>query len=61
VKGNVGFIEYNGQVGYSKVRDLTLYQTLLRYGSERSLNHPLRLYDSASVFNLQFTAKIKPA
>ncbi|MFM8485621.1 MAG: hypothetical protein ACKOCH_04750, partial [Bacteroidota bacterium] len=28
VKGNVGFIEYNGQVGYSKVRDLTLYQTL---------------------------------
>lgn len=61
VKGNVGFIEYNGQVGYSRVRDLTLYQTLFYTDPNgASITRFATLYDSASVFNLQFTAKIRP-
>jgi len=61
VKGNVGFIEYNGQVGYSKVNNLTMYQTLFETDQNgASLTRFATLYDSASIFNLQFTAKIKP-
>ena len=61
VKGNVGFIEYNGQVGYSKVGDLALYQTLFYTDlNGASITRFATLYDSASIFNLQFTAKIKP-
>ncbi len=61
VKGNVGFIEYNGQVGYSKAKDLTLYQTLFETDATgASRTRFAALYDSASIFNIQFTAKIKP-
>lgn len=61
VKGNVGFIEYNGQVGYSRVNDLALYITFFEKDqSGVPLTRFATLYDSASVFNLQFTAKIKP-
>jgi len=61
VKGNVGFIEYNAQIGYNKANDLALYQTIFQPDpSGALLARFATLYDSASIFNMQFTAKIKP-
>ncbi|MBL7827186.1 MAG: hypothetical protein JNJ57_11175 [Saprospiraceae bacterium] len=61
VKGNLGFIEYNGQLGYSKGSNLALYQT--RFETDltgQTLTRFHVLYDTVKIFNIQGTAKIKP-
>ncbi|MDO8367079.1 MAG: hypothetical protein Q7T20_09795 [Saprospiraceae bacterium] len=57
VKGNFGWIEYNGQVGYSKASDLALYQTLF---TQEGITRFTILYDTLKIFNLQGTIKFSP-
>ncbi|HAD12260.1 MAG TPA: hypothetical protein DCF33_07455 [Saprospirales bacterium] len=57
VKGNFGWLEYNGQVGYSKASNLALHQTrfepdgITRFGV---------VYDTVKIFNIQGTIKFSP-
>ena len=57
VKGNFGWLEYNGQVGYSKASDLALHQTLF---TNEGITRFRVIYDTVRIFNLQGTVKIKP-
>lgn len=60
VKGNLGFIEYNGQVGYSKASDLALFQTLFQTDVDgQVLTRFHVMYDTVKIFNIQGTAKVK--
>lgn len=54
VKGNLGWLEYSGQAGYSEARDLALYQTLFQGDN---ITRFQVLYDTAKIFNLQGTIK----
>jgi hypothetical protein len=57
LKGNLGFIEYSAQGGYSTASNLALFQTLFE------TDEPTRfkvLYDSAKIVNLQGSIKIVP-
>lgn len=61
VKGNLGFIEYNGQVGYSKASNLALYQTRFETDIDgQVLTRFQVVYDTVKIFNIQGTAKIRP-
>ncbi|MBK8193930.1 MAG: hypothetical protein IPK76_12245 [Lewinellaceae bacterium] len=57
IKGDFGFLEYSGQLGYSKASDLALYQTdfqssgLTRFGI---------VYDTAKITSIQATVKVHP-
>jgi hypothetical protein len=55
LKGNLGFLEYSVQGGYSKASDLALYQTL--FGGEGITRFRI-LYDTAKVVNFQGSAKL---
>lgn len=57
VKGNLGWLEYNGQVGYSKASDLALHQTLF---SNEGITRFRVIYDTVRIFNLQGTVKLTP-
>jgi hypothetical protein len=57
VKGNFGWLEYNGQVGYSKASDLALHQTLF---TNEGITRFRVIYDTVRIFNLQGTVKITP-
>jgi len=57
VKGNFGWLEYNGQVGYSKASDLALHQTLF---SNEGITRFRVIYDTVRIFNLQGTIKLTP-
>jgi hypothetical protein len=57
VKGSFGWLEYHGQVGYSKASDLALHQT--RFEPEGITRFRV-LYDTVKVFNLQGTIKFSP-
>ncbi len=57
VKGNFGWLEYNGQVGYSKASDLALHQTLF---SNEGITRFRVIYDTVRIFNLQGTVKLTP-
>jgi hypothetical protein len=57
VKGNLGWIEYNGQVGYSKASDLALHQTLF---TPEGITRFQVIYDTVKIFNIQGTVKLKP-
>jgi len=57
VKGNLGWLDYNGQVSYSKASDLALYQTAI---DDRGIARFRTLYDTANIFSLQGTVKFSP-
>jgi len=57
VKGSFGWLEYNGQVGYSKASDLALHQTLF---TTEGITRFKVIYDTVKVFNIQGTIKLKP-
>lgn len=57
VKGNFGWLEYNGQVGYSKASDLALHQTLF---TSEGITRFQVVYDTVKIFNIQGTVKISP-
>jgi hypothetical protein len=57
VKGNFGWLEYNGQVGYSKTTDLALYQTNF---TPEGITRFKVLYDDVNIFNVQGTVKLSP-
>ncbi|MBP6810194.1 MAG: hypothetical protein KA138_01630 [Saprospiraceae bacterium] len=58
VKGSFGWLEYNGQVGYSKASDLALHQTL--FTAPDSITRFRVLYDTVKIFNVQGTIKFSP-
>ncbi|MFN0174897.1 MAG: hypothetical protein ACKVU0_09645 [Saprospiraceae bacterium] len=58
VKGNFGWLEYNGQVGYSKASDLALHQTL--FTAPDSITRFRVVYDTVKIFNVQGTIKFSP-
>lgn len=61
LKGNLGWIEYNGQVGYSKASNLALYQTLFETdGTAQTRTRFSVLYDTVKILNIQGTVKLVP-
>ena len=60
VKGNLGWLDYSGQVGYAKARDLALFQTRFETVSDAEVTRFSVLYDTATIFNLQGTVKLSP-
>lgn len=61
VKGNLGWLEYSGQGGYSKASDLALYETLFQTdGDGQVLTRFHILYDTVKIFNIQGTVKLTP-
>lgn len=57
VKGSFGWLEYNGQVGYSKASDLALHQTLF---TPEGITRFQVIYDTVKIFNVQGTVKFNP-
>ncbi|MBC7773837.1 MAG: hypothetical protein H7246_00255 [Phycisphaerae bacterium] len=57
VKGSFGWLEYNGQVGYSKTKDLALFQTLF---TPEGITRFQIIYDDVNMFNMQGTVKVSP-
>ncbi len=57
VKGNLGWLDYTGQVNYSKASDLALYQT--QYTSE-GITRFQAIYDTVKISNIQGTIKFSP-
>ncbi|HLP92845.1 MAG TPA: hypothetical protein VK168_02370 [Saprospiraceae bacterium] len=57
LKGNFGWLEYNGQVGYSKASDLALHQTSF---DQDGITRFRVLYDTVKMFNIQGTIKLNP-
>ncbi|MBN8680777.1 MAG: hypothetical protein J0M29_21310 [Chitinophagales bacterium] len=57
LKGNFGWLEYNGQVGYSKASDLALHQTSF---DQDGITRFRVLYDTVKMFNFQGTIKLNP-
>ncbi|MBL7806733.1 MAG: hypothetical protein JNN28_02900 [Saprospiraceae bacterium] len=57
VKGSFGWLEYNGQVGYSKASDLALHQTLFE---PDGITRFRVVYDTVKIFNIQGTIKLTP-
>jgi hypothetical protein len=61
VKGNLGWLEYNAQAGYSKASNLALYQTLFQTEQNgQAITRFQVLYDTVKIYNLQGTLKLKP-
>lgn len=57
VKGNLGWLDYSGQVNYSKASDLALFQT--QYTSEDITRFHV-MYDTVKISNIQGTIKFSP-
>ena len=57
VKGNLGWLDYTGQVNYSKASDLALFQT--QYTST-GITRFQALYDTVKISNIQGTVKFSP-
>lgn len=61
VKGNLGFAEYNAQIGYSKASDLALFQTLFQTDlNGDAITRFQVLYDTVKIANFQGTLKLSP-
>jgi len=61
VKGNLGWLEYNGQAGYSKASDLATYQTRFETDVDgQTITRFHVQYDTVKIFNLQGTVKLTP-
>jgi hypothetical protein len=57
LKGNLGFLEYTGQAGFSKASGLALF---LPFQTSEGITRFRTLYDTARIVNIQGTAKIIP-
>lgn len=57
LKGNLGWLEYNVQGGYSKASDLALHQTLF---TTEGITRFQVVYDTVKIVNFQGTVKIMP-
>ena len=57
LKGNLGWLDYTGQVNYSKASDLALFQT--QYTTE-GITRFHALYDTVKISNIQGTIKLSP-
>ncbi|MFN0033525.1 MAG: hypothetical protein ACKVUS_00575 [Saprospiraceae bacterium] len=61
IKGNLGWAEYNAQVGYSKASDLALYQTLFSTAPDsKGITRFQVIYDTVKIANFQGTLKLRP-
>jgi hypothetical protein len=58
VKGDLGWLDYSGQIGYSRASDLALYQTL---HTTEGITRFGVIYDTVDVVNVQGTVKLQPA
>lgn len=56
-KGDLGFLEYSGQIGYATANDLALFQTLF---TPEGITRFQVVYDTAKITNVQGTVKIRP-
>ena len=60
VRGNLGWLEYDGRVSYGKASDLALFQTLFDSTGRPGVTRFTVVYDSSSIFGIQGTIKLKP-
>lgn len=60
VRGNLGWLEYDGRVSYGKASDLALLQTLFDTTDRPGVTRFTAVYDTATVFGIQGTVKLKP-
>lgn len=56
IKGNLGWLNYSGQAGYATAEDLALHQAFI---TPEGITRFALLYDTAKIFNLQGTIKLK--
>ncbi|MBK8921019.1 MAG: TonB-dependent receptor [Saprospirales bacterium] len=59
VKGSLGWLDYQGQAGYGKAGDLALFQTQFDSVGRPGVTRFGVVYDSANIFNIQGTVKLK--
>lgn len=57
IRGDLGFLSYTAQAGYSTADNLALYQTFFA-GDE--ITRFRMIYDTAQIFNLQGTLRLQP-
>ncbi len=57
VKGNLGWLDYSGQIGYGTAKDLALFQTLFEAGQPTRFKV---IYDTVKIYNLQGSIKLTP-
>jgi len=55
IRGDFGWLDYSGQVGYAKASDLALYQATFT----DSLTRFTAIYDTVKITNIQGTVKVK--
>ncbi|TNE60580.1 MAG: hypothetical protein EP344_06945 [Bacteroidetes bacterium] len=60
VRGNLGWLEYDGRVIYGKASDMALYQTLFDSVGRPGVTRFTVLFDTTNVFGIQGTVKLKP-
>lgn len=60
LKGNLGWLEYNGQLSYGKASDLALFQARFDSVGRPGITRFGVVYDSVTVFGIQGTVKLKP-
>lgn len=57
VKGNIGWLDYNGQVSFANAKDLALFQPTF---DARGVTRFKTVYDTVKIFSLQGTVKVSP-
>lgn len=57
IRGDLGFVNYTAQVGYSTADNLALYQTTF---TTDGVTRFRLVYDTAQIFNIQGTLKVQP-
>lgn len=60
LKGNLGWLEYQGQVSYGKASDLALFQTRFDTAALPGVTRFGVVYDTANIFGIQGTIKLTP-
>lgn len=60
VKGNLGWLEYQGRAGYGKAGDLALYQALYDSIGGKEITRFGTVFDTVEVFGLTGTIKLRP-
>ncbi len=60
LKGNLGWLEYLGQVSWSKAADLALFQTQFDSVGKPGVTRFGVLYDTATIFTIKGVVKLKP-
>lgn len=60
VRGNLGWLEYDGRVSYGKASDMALLQTLFDTSGRPGVTRFTALYDSTTIFGIRGSVKLKP-